>query len=282
MDSSQAAEQFTIVVKTEIFVAAMGAVLLGRWLFKTYLGTRALINSRSRRNNMPPFMPFLVMFIWFGCLAAGTSITSYFLPNISGWQAALAENINISTAAIVGIVATILVVRRFFSHGLKGFGLDARSVRKDFVMGVVNLIAISPVIMAVLLLTILAGEFLIGPGFEISPHEELDFIATHDHLMLRVMIFLTAGVIVPIFEEMLFRGLFQTMLRSFFGRPWLSIALVSALFAMVHGDIWHWPALFALSICMGYAYEKSGSLLRSIFIHAFFNVTNLVAMLCLQ
>jgi membrane protease YdiL (CAAX protease family) len=35
--------------------------------------------------------------------------------------------------------------------------------------------------------------------------------------------------------------------------------------------------LFVLGVTMGYAYEKSGSLLRSIFIHAMFNGISIVA-----
>ena len=40
---------------------------------------------------------------------------------------------------------------------------------------------------------------------------------------------------------------------------------------MVHSDLAHWPALFVLALGLGYAYEKSGSLFRPIFMHAMFN-----------
>jgi membrane protease YdiL (CAAX protease family) len=43
------------------------------------------------------------------------------------------------------------------------------------------------------------------------------------------------------------------------------------MFAAVHSNVEHWPALFVLGVGMGYAYEKSGSLWRPIFIHALFN-----------
>jgi membrane protease YdiL (CAAX protease family) len=78
---------------------------------------------------------------------------------------------------------------------------------------------------------------------------------------------------------MLFRGLFQTMLRSISAKPWLSIAISSVLFALAHANAGHWPALFALSLCMGYSYEKSGSLLRPIFIHSLFNATSIIGTL---
>jgi hypothetical protein len=52
---------------------------------------------------------------------------------------------------------------------------------------------------------------------------------------------------------------------------WLSIAAGAALFAIAHANTGHWPALFILGVCLGYAYEKSGSLLRPVFIHSIFN-----------
>jgi len=61
------------------------------------------------------------------------------------------------------------------------------------------------------------------------------------------------------------------MVRSYLGRPWPAILLTSVLFATVHGNVTHWPALFVLSLGLGYAYEKSGSLLRPLFMHAMFN-----------
>jgi len=116
-----------------------------------------------------------------------------------------------------------------------------------------------------------------------------------------VLIIITTIAVVPVFEEMLFRGMFQTMIRSFFRRSslvarrtshgsrapshealngaWLAIAISSGLFAMIHLNTDHWPALFVLSVCMGYAYEKSGSLLRPIFIHCIFNASSVLSVL---
>ncbi len=114
-------------------------------------------------------------------------------------------------------------------------------------------------------------------------HEQLKVVTEHPHLVLRILVVAGAVVIVPLFEELLFRGLIQTMLRSFlfeFGnRVWLAIAFSSGLFVMMHEDRSHWPALFVLGLCMGYAYEKSGSLWRPIFIHAIFNATAVIATL---
>ena len=124
---------------------------------------------------------------------------------------------------------------------------------------------------------------------------------------LRIIIFVVAVVIASLFEEMIFRGLFQTTIRSYFEArfwsptaqgpghhrkvscgedrvtdrygAWVAILISSGLFAAVHTEPSHWPAMFVLGIGLGYAYEKSGSLFRPIFIHSFFNATSIIATL---
>jgi membrane protease YdiL (CAAX protease family) len=87
---------------------------------------------------------------------------------------------------------------------------------------------------------------------------------------LKILVAVFAALIVPVFEELLFRGFFQTTLRSLSGSPWVGIVLTSVFFAILHPPT-HIPALFMLSVGLGYAYERSGSLLRPILMHIFFN-----------
>ncbi|MHC4216494.1 MAG: CPBP family glutamic-type intramembrane protease [Planctomycetota bacterium] len=57
---------------------------------------------------------------------------------------------------------------------------------------------------------------------------------------------------------------------------WLAIICTSIIFASIHANLTHWPALFMLSMCLGYAYEKSGSIIRPIFIHIIFNAIRII------
>jgi membrane protease YdiL (CAAX protease family) len=82
-------------------------------------------------------------------------------------------------------------------------------------------------------------------------------------------------MMVPTFEELVFRGFFQTSLRPFAGSPWPAIFFTSLFFAILHPPT-HIPALFMLSLGLGYAYEKSGSLLRPILMHIMFNGFNII------
>jgi len=266
------------VTAVDIFCIA-GILLFGRWLLKTSFGRSALVDSVTRRNNMPLYLPFIPLFIWFGLLGLTLSITGKLLPDLAEWQEVLLVNISLCASSITTMVLIIVQVHFSFARRLKGFGLNLKKIHKDFFSAVLNLLTVWPIVMFALVTTIYLGELIWGQDFQMQQHEELESIALHPQISVRILIIVTAVVVVPVFEEMLFRGLFQTMFRSFTRRTWLSILMSSGLFATVHLNIEHWPALFVLAICMGYSYEKSGSLFRPIFIHSFFNAISIISVL---
>ena len=54
---------------------------------------------------------------------------------------------------------------------------------------------------------------------------------------------------------------------------WLAVIITSVMFAAVH-DLWMAPLIFLLSLCLGFAYERTGNLWTPIVIHALFNTTS--------
>jgi len=272
-------EQFGSTITVTDVICLAGLILFGTWLLRTSLGIKALADSVPRRNNMPIYLPFIPLFIWFGAVSVTISITRKLLPDLQDWQSAFLDNLILCIGAIAGIAVIIFLARASFAQRLKGFGLNAKTIHKDFFAAIVNLLSVWPLLMLMIILTLFFGQLIWGNDFHLQKHQELESITAHPQLPVRVLIIVTAVAIAPVFEEMLFRGLFQTMFRSFLGRPWLSIIISSGLFATFHANVGHWPALFVLAICLGYSYEKSGSLFRPIFIHCLFNATTIIAVL---
>jgi len=259
-----------------------GMILLAFWLLKTSLGRNALADSSPRRNNMPRYLPFIALLTWFGGVPIAFSITTILLPDLSESQKALLENLVFCIGAVIIIGIIIYVARDSFARRLKGFGLDIKTIPKDLFFAFVNLLSVWPLIFAAMIITIFFGKIILGRDFYLEQHEALKTITAYPQLLLRVFIIVTTVIIGPVLEEMLFRGLLQTMMRSFFesrNRIWLAILISSGLFAMVHANAGHWPALFMLALCLGYSYEKSGSLLRPIFIHSLFNSVAIIMVL---
>ena len=263
----------------DIIICLPGLILLACWLVKTSWGKNALADSIPRRNNMPFYLPFIPLFVWFGAVALAISITRELLSDWLEWQMALLDNLILCIGGLIGIAVIIFLARVSFVRRLKGFGLNVKTILNDFGTAVLNLLAVWPIVTLMIILTLFFGKLIWGQDFQLQQHEELELITAYPQISVRVLIIITAVVVVPVFEEMLFRGLFQTMLRSSLAKPWLSIAISSGLFAIVHQSPGHWPALFALSMCLGYSYEKSGSLFQPIFVHSLFNATSIIATL---
>jgi membrane protease YdiL (CAAX protease family) len=277
---SKATKELSQVITLEHSIYLLGLALFAYWLLKTSLGRYALANSVPRRNNMPFYAPFIPLFIWFWFVSFGGWLIgkiNYQLP-ANHWQIVLFDNFVLGVCEIVTIVVMIFLAKAAFVRRLKGFGLNAKTIPKDIPTAILNLLSVWPIIVAIVILMLYIGRFIWGQDLQMPKHEQLNSITAYPQLPLRITIVITTVIIAPVFEEMLFRGLFQTMLRSFLQKPWLSILISSALFASIHQMV-HWPALFILSICLGYAYEKSGSLFRPIFIHALFNGITIAATL---
>jgi membrane protease YdiL (CAAX protease family) len=251
-----------------------GAVLLAVWLLRTSLGRSSLDGSKPRRNGMPLYAPVAAAYFWF----VATPLVQYAARQMVGRATPDQETVIyqgvycVMAIPVVGLI--LLLAHTFFARGIKGFGLGVRHIPRDLATAGLRLLAIWPLVLAALALVEHIGRARHGDSYQIPEHETLKILTEAPGTAVKVVLVVAAAVLAPIQEELLFRGLLQTTLRSYLNRPWIAIAATSALFAGVHfPNITHMPALFALAMGLGYSYEKSGSLWQPIFMHALFNAT---------
>jgi membrane protease YdiL (CAAX protease family) len=86
----------------------------------------------------------------------------------------------------------------------------------------------------------------------------------------QAMLFLAVAAIAPLLEELLFRGLLQTALMKHLP-AWAAILGAAVVFALVHGQVYAFPALVAMGAVFGVLYYKTGSLRVTILAHALNN-----------
>jgi membrane protease YdiL (CAAX protease family) len=269
--------EFAETITATDYTWLAGLILFACWLLDTSLGTRALADSPPRRNSMPPYLPLVLLILWFGAVSTAVVLVQKLTPGLQDWQKIFRDNLVLSIGAVVTMAAMMFLAHVHFARRLKGFGLNVRTIVKDFFMAIVNLLTAWPLMMAAITMTIFVAELISGREYRMHQHQQLEMITEYPQLPLRIMIVFVAVVIAPLLEEMLFRGFIQTAIRSFFNirnSAWPAIAASSVFFAIMHENPGHWPALFVLGVCLGYSYEKSGSLFRPIFIHLFFNVSS--------
>lgn len=268
----QLTEGFTI----DHLLTVIGIGVLSVWLARTSLGRASLVHAPIRRNSMLPFVPFIPFLMWLVGVVIVQSVIDSFVRPVEGEQKAFQDGVVMCIVALAIVFGLVLpLASHQFARGLKGFGLRFRTIPRDLWAAFVHLLAVWPIVLAMIVVTTTIGRLIVqwssGGEFEMPRHEALEQMTEYSNVSLAVLLAFLAVVVAPLVEEMIFRGLFQTMFRSYLERPWLAIILTSALFAAVHANGTHWPALFVLSVGLGYAYEKSGSLFRSIFMHAMFN-----------
>jgi len=270
--------ELTGVDITILTLCALGVVFLAYWLLG-YAGPVSLTGCPVRRNRLPLYLPFAHIAAWVILAALATIITGQTSNKLPLWRQEFFNFLAITLVELLLVVFILCFARQGFARRLKGFGLNPRTMGSDFLAAVVNFISVLPLVLLGIRLVTYLGHLISGPDFQMQTNEGLTVILDNPQVSLRVLMFVFVVIVVPIFEEVLFRGMLQSVIRGFTRRPWHAILLTSAAFTMLHPWM-HLPALFVLSCCMGYAYERSGSLFRAIFIHALFNASSVAAALC--
>lgn len=106
--------------------------------------------------------------------------------------------------------------------------------------------------------------------------------STFHHPLYFSLCVISIIILAPLIEEILFRGFLQSYIRQHLGAR-QAIGITSACFALFHyaagqglGNIAIIISLFVLALFLGFLYEKRGSLLASISLHALFNGVSIV------
>lgn len=174
--------------------------------------------------------------------------------------------------AISAGVLLILLIRRAdpaAESGTRLRGLDA-------FYGLAWFILVAPIVWLSTFAAVALAEAL---GHEPDPiaHETLERIqeSPADPWVWGTIAIAVVGA--PVVEELIYRVFVQTGLVALLGRPWIAIAVTSALFASMHISVVPWYALPSLAVfgfALGLSYERSRRLGVPMVMHALFNAAN--------
>lgn len=99
-------------------------------------------------------------------------------------------------------------------------------------------------------------------------------VARRNDMVAMAKIFFAGVILAPVAEEFIFRGFFYAVGKRYLG-PLASGFATALLFAAFHLSLTALGGLFVLAVCLTLAYERTGSLLVPIGMHALFNFTSL-------
>ncbi len=130
-------------------------------------------------------------------------------------------------------------------------------------------------------ISLLLWHFFHSPFTEQSAIENLRKV--QEHPLVFNLIGLSIFTLVPLTEEILFRGFLQQWLKQKFGHFLPAILLSSLIFALFHysqkqgsGNIGLLTSLFFLACLLGYLYERQRSLWPCVALHGCFNFITLL------
>jgi membrane protease YdiL (CAAX protease family) len=110
-------------------------------------------------------------------------------------------------------------------------------------------------------------------GHEPVVQQAVQMVMATEHPVEVGLQIVSVVIMAPIAEELLFRGiLFNTIKHA--GYPLAGMFASAALFALVHGSMALMLPLFVMGFALAWVYEKSGSIIAPIVMHATFNAIN--------
>ncbi|MCI5509466.1 MAG: CPBP family intramembrane metalloprotease [Eubacterium sp.] len=86
--------------------------------------------------------------------------------------------------------------------------------------------------------------------------------------------FLTIGILAPVAEELVFRGLIFARLKEWM-KPWLAMILSALIFGVYHGNIVQFVYAFFMGLILALIYYRTGTLLTCIAAHVVANLWSL-------
>jgi membrane protease YdiL (CAAX protease family) len=113
---------------------------------------------------------------------------------------------------------------------------------------------------------------------DLAPQDSVKIFLENGHWGTRLIMAGAAVIVAPLVEETVFRGFVYGVLKRF-TEPFFAAITSSALFALAHFHLGSAVPLFVLALGFTGAYERTGSLMVPMLMHALFNGISLVALL---
>jgi membrane protease YdiL (CAAX protease family) len=279
-------EEFETWLREQPFLLALlGLLLLGSLISFIVLMRQVSHSRRLGRNPIPPwplantdFALFITaLVLWF---VLSGSLLLHLHSWIAGKDNLPGTGVMVLGGFLLQAGMLYLFLRFRFHYRTPGEGpISPRiiSLPRAMFLGLFYFLASLPIVYGVGVLWNGFLEFLRQRGVEIElPLQDAVLLLQETSSPVTFFgLVLLAVVVAPVVEESVFRA---GVYRFFKGRVSITAALLisGTLFGMIHGNLQSLPGLIAVGVCLGLAYELSGSLRVAIFFHACFNLNSIV------
>ncbi|HEX6791198.1 MAG TPA: CPBP family intramembrane glutamic endopeptidase [Candidatus Krumholzibacteria bacterium] len=218
-------------------------------------------NTPARQDLFAVVNNYFLLFFCISCVMSSMFIQEMFIT-------AGQYRLGIGVASFVGIILPVVLLTRKFPGGFSG---QVR-VSKPRVHRLILV-----VVAAAAAVVLVDQIYIINQRFSPVPEEYADQIRELRPANTFQFFVLLAGlcVMVPIAEEIVFRGLIQRIFSRNMGGL-LAVLLAGALFGAVHMNLHLLVSITAFGWFLGFLFEATGNLVYPIVAHAIFNTAALI------
>ncbi len=211
-------------------------------------------------------------------IVLGTLLFFYFIASFAGLLF-YEEQIPLVRLLATLLIYTLIVViiaginRHRGGSWTASYGMGFRQLKK-LAAAPVFYLALIPFLMLTAKAWHLLLQYVFGLEIEL---QEVAKVVAQELSWLQILYVLTAVIVAPLFEELMFRGLIFPYLVKRVGLA-KGTLLVSVLFAVMHFHLPSFAPLFLLSAALCLAYWRTGSLWVVVGMHAIFNAISILAL----
>ncbi len=124
-------------------------------------------------------------------------------------------------------------------------------------------------------INIMYAAFLLAKGFTPPETDAYTKLLGNPTLITLILNLILAGLLAPIIEETLFRGIIFGSLQTYMGK-WTAAAVSAAIFSGLHMQAYGFFPRFVLGILLAYLYIRYKSIKPAVALHATNNIVALM------
>lgn len=218
-----------------------------------------------------------VFLLYFFMMLVGIPVFLRVLKQVFGLDLVIIFGQNtvlLGLSLIVNILTCLYVlniIRSGYGLPVTALGFTSSNWKSDVKFGLKHYLIVLPVI----LLSGFLVDFVLRM-FGIMPEQQeiINSILNEDSSGVLAFMFFFGMLAAPVAEELLFRGVLQSAVRTVFGRM-KAILISGFIFALVHTNVHVFLQIFILGLLLAYLFEKTGSLIAPVTVHICHNTATL-------
>jgi membrane protease YdiL (CAAX protease family) len=184
----------------------------------------------------------------------------------------------VSSNVLIGLCLYCVTGR--YRLPLTALGFTSRNLIRNIIYAILMTILLLVAEQVIINLAVYIGKLFSTVNIEQliqqEAREQLKGMPTNASDSIIVLVVFVLLILVPVSEEMLFRGIAYVALRGRFGKIG-GLLLSAILFASLHGLVFHFVPLFFLGIGLAYLYERTRSLTPCIIVHVLINFVAMIS-----